>query len=39
LIASDRAIMRNDRSSLLNRTVVTLTMVLMFGAAVALFTV
>jgi NRAMP (natural resistance-associated macrophage protein)-like metal ion transporter len=39
LIASDRVIMRNDRSSLLNRTVVTLTMVLMFGAAIALFTV
>jgi Mn2+/Fe2+ NRAMP family transporter len=39
LIASDRAIMHNDRSSLLNRIVVTLTMVVMFGAAVALFTV
>jgi Mn2+/Fe2+ NRAMP family transporter len=39
LIASNRAIMRNDRSSLLNRAVMTLTVALMFGAAVARFTV
>jgi len=37
IIASDRKIMRNQPSSLLGRTVVALTTLLMFGAAVGMF--
>lgn len=37
LVANDRKIMRGQSSSLLTRSVVTLTMILMFAAAIALF--